>query len=128
MNDATLLLRQIHPQFVRNDRVTSQAFTPRASDGNRLSVYDGDQIAPVAAWRHYTAEQSLDSAGVLAVTVAECAGLGLAARPDPDPFPEHAVIDFGARGAGAIGRAAKQLGALANERGWLHRAPETMTG
>ena len=28
VNDATLLLRQVHPRFVQRDRVTSQAFTP----------------------------------------------------------------------------------------------------
>ena len=86
MNDETLLLRQVHPGFVRNERVTSQAFTPRPSDGNRLSVYDGDQIEPEAAWRHYTTLQSLESAGVMAVTLAECTALDLPVRSDPEPF------------------------------------------
>lgn len=123
MNDETLLLRQIHPRFVQRDRVTSQAFTPRSTDANRLSVYDGDQIEPEAAWRHYTTRQSLESAGVLAVVVAECTALDLPVRSDPDPFPEHAVIDFGALGRNAISRAAKRLRDAAGRRGWLHRAP-----
>ena len=123
MNDETLLLRQIHPRFVQRDRVTSQAFTPRSTDGNRLSVYDGDQIQPAAAWRHYTTRQSLESAGVMAVTLAECTVLDLPVRPDPAPFPEHAVIDFGGLGRRAISRAAKRLRDAASRRGWLHRAP-----
>ena len=123
MNDETLLLRQVHPGFVRNERVTSQAFTPRSSDGNRLSVYDGDQIQPEAAWRHYTTQQSLESAGVMAVTLAECEASDLPARSDPDPFPEHAVIDFSLLGRNAISRAAKRLRDAATRRGWCYRAP-----
>lgn len=122
VNSETLLLRQIHPRFVQHDRVTSQAFTPRATDRNRLSVYDGDQIQPAAAWRHYTAEQSLLSAGVMAVSVAECTALDLPVRPDPQPFPEHAVIDFGVLGRNAINRAAKRLREAASRRGWRYRA------
>ena len=123
MNEATLLLRQVHPRFVQRDHVTSQAFTPRSTDRNRLSVYDGDQIEPEAAWRHYTTRQSLESEGVMAVTLAECTRLDLPVRPDPEPFPEHAVIDFGALGRSAVSRAAKRLRDAASRRGWLYRAP-----
>lgn len=122
MNDETLLLRQVHLRFVQRDRVTSQAFTPRSTDGNRLSVYDGDQIEPEAAWRHYTTRQALESAGVMAVTVTECRGFDLPVWPDPEPFPEHAVIDFGALGRNAINRAAKRLRDAASRRGWRYRA------
>lgn len=124
MNDATLLLRQVHPQFVRLGRVTSQAFTPRATDGNRLSVYDGDQIRPEAAWLHYTTEQALESAGVVAVRVEECAAVNLPARHAPEPFPEHVVIDFSSLGRSAIGKVAKRLRDAASRRGWLYRAPD----
>ena len=124
MNDETPLLRQVHPRFVQNGRVTSQAFTPRSSDGNRLSVYDGDQIQPEAAWRHYTTQQSLESAGVMAVTLAECEALDLPARSDPDPFPEHVVIEFGTLGKSSIIRVAKRLLDAASRRGWRYRSPE----
>ncbi len=123
MNDETLLLRQVHPRFVQRDRVTSQAFTPRPTDGNRLSVYDGDQVEPEAAWWHYTTRQALESAGVMAVTLVECTALDLSVRSDPEPFPEHAVIDFGGLGRSAISRAAKRLRDAASQRGWLHSAP-----
>ena len=122
MDDGTPLLRQVHPNFVRDGHVASQAFRPRRSDGNRLSVYDGDRIAPEAAWRHYTGDQSLASAGVMAVTVAECVALDLPAQPDPAPFPEHAVIDFGDRSRNACKEAAKALRDRAYQRGWLYQA------
>ena len=72
MNDGTLLLRQVHPTFVQQGRITSQVFKPSTKDNNELSVYDGDQISADAAWRHYTEDLHLASAGVVAVAVAEC--------------------------------------------------------
>jgi hypothetical protein len=56
MQSDTLLLRQIHPGFIQNGRVTSQAFRPTPKDKKKLSVYDGDKIDPEAAYRHYTEE------------------------------------------------------------------------
>ena len=121
MNPETLLLRQVHPAFVQADRVTSQVFTPRVNDQNRLSVYDGDQISAEQAWGHYTEELHLLSAGVVAVTVAECLKEGLSARADPTDFPEHAVIEFGAMGKGDIRTVAKRLRVVSEQRGWLYR-------
>jgi hypothetical protein len=72
VTDQTLLLRQIHPSFIDRDRVTSQAFRPTEKDRGKLSVYDGDLISAEGSWKHYTA-RVLKSAGVLAVTVGECA-------------------------------------------------------
>ncbi|OQC41352.1 MAG: hypothetical protein BWX66_00754 [Deltaproteobacteria bacterium ADurb.Bin058] len=46
MNVHTLLLRQIHPDFIQNQRVSSQAFRPTPKDERKLSVYDGDLITP----------------------------------------------------------------------------------
>ena len=121
MNDRTLLLRQVHPSFVQGDRITSQVFTPRSSDQNRLSVYDGDQISVEAAWGHYEGELHLRSAGVVAVTVSECVSLGLQACRDPSHFPEHAVIAFRRIEKGCIRTLAKRLRVSAEERGWLYR-------
>lgn len=121
MNDATLLLRQVHPTFVQQGRATSQAFRPTPKDQNRLSVYDGDLIDPEPAWQHYTSVLKFSSAGVLAVSVAECAALGLDSAPDPDPFPEHAVIDFTVIDKREVEKIAKKLRAKAEGRGWLYR-------
>lgn len=122
MNRETLLLRQVHPSFVQNGRVSSQAFRPTPKDESRLSVYDGDRIAPGPAWDHYTLVQGLQSVGVLAVSVGECEALALKAESDPAPFPEHVVIDFSGLSKGQIEKAAKQLRSRAEARDWLFRA------
>ncbi|WP_019627246.1 hypothetical protein [Thioalkalivibrio sp. ALJT] len=91
-----------------------------------MSVYDGDQISPLAAHAHYTGTLGHLSIGVMGVYVRECAELELPVCPDPDPFPEHAVIDFSDLGRKAIERKAKQLRARAEQHDWLHR--ESLTG
>ena len=118
MNEATLLHRQVNPSWIQSGRVTSQAFKPTPKDQRRLSVYDGDQISPVGAWRHYTETLGFTSVGILGVTVAECESLELAAEPDPQPFPEHAVIIFGEFSNAQTEKKAKQLRAFATARGW----------
>lgn len=117
MNPATLLFRQVNPSWIQNERVTSQAFKPTPKDGNELSVYDGDLISAQDSWQHFT-DQGMKSVGVLAVSVAETEACGLSARPDPEPFPEHAVIDFTGLGSNQIEKAAKKLRGLAAERGF----------
>lgn len=119
MNDATLLLRQIHPSFMKLGRPTSAAFRPTPKDEFELSVYDGDQITPRAAHAHYCS-QKCDSAGVMAVTVSECSALELSARPDPTPFPEHAVIDFKGLGTNQCEKKGKKLRDMAVQRGWMY--------
>lgn len=114
---STLLLRQIHPSFVQASRVTSQAFRPTPKDEGLLSVYDGDLIAAEAAFTHYTTELRHASIGVMAVTVSECADEGLPARADPEPFPEHAVIDFTSLTDGQREKKSKKLKAKAEGRG-----------
>lgn len=63
----------------------------------------------------------LASAGVMAVTVAECGVHRLTVRPDPHSFSEHAVVDFRGLSRGAIERAADGLKTVAGSRGWLFR-------
>ena len=125
MNDDTLLLRQVHPGFVQDGRPSSQVFRPTPKDEQKLSVYDGDQIAPADSWEHYTDVLKLDSSGVMAVNVFECSALELPVTSDPDPFPEHALIDFSACGKSAAEKKAKQLKAKAEARGWLYCNAET---
>lgn len=122
LNGATLLHRQVNPSWVQQGRVTSQVFKPTPKDNRRLSVYDGDQVSAFHAWLHYTTELGFSSIGVLAVTVAECEELDLAAEPDPTPFPAHAVIRFDACTPSQIEKKAKLLKAMGEARGWLHQA------
>lgn len=122
MTKATLLLRQVHPAWIQAGRVTSQTFRPTPKDEHLLSVYDGDLIAPGRAWDHFTGVLGRNSVGVLAVSVQECHVQQLEVRPDPTPFPEHAVIDFSGFGKNEVERKAKHLKAHAEARGWLHQA------
>ena len=46
MQPETPLLRQVHPQWFKDDHVVSLAFRPFPKDEGLLSVYDGSQIAP----------------------------------------------------------------------------------
>lgn len=121
MTHDTLLLRQVHPTFVQQGRVTSQAFRPTPKDEHRLSTYDGDRIEPQPAWQHYTGTLGFASVGVMAVTCGDCTGMNLAVVPDPEPFPEHVLIDFSAFGKNEVEKLAKKLKARAEDRGWLFR-------
>ena len=92
MNEETLLYRQIHPDWIRDGNVTSQAFRPTPKDIGMLSVYDGDRITAISTWERHTG-QGMESSGMLAVTKEECESLGLRVVPDPLPeSPEH-VLD-----------------------------------
>ena len=119
MNDETLLLRQVNPAWVQEGHITSQAFRPTPKDKKQLSVYDGNLITAENAWRHFTHTLGHSSIGVMAVTVSECEGQELTVRPDPEPFPEHAVIDFGEFAENQIKTKAKHLKVAAELRGWL---------
>lgn len=123
MTPDTLLYRQIHPSWVREGRITSQAFHPTPKDDNRLSVYDGDQITPGDAWNHYVSVLNYASTGVGAVSVEDCEQQQLAVIPDPrSAFPEHALIDFSELTRNQIRRAARRLARYANDRGWMFLA------
>ncbi len=122
MNEQTMLLRQVHPQFLKDTQLTSQAFMPFPKDNGRLSVYDGDQVTAQAAYLHYASELKRESAGVWAVSGAESSGLGLAHLPDPlADFPAHAVIDFADRSEKACRKLAKKLRDFAVTRGCLYQ-------
>ena len=124
MDSETLLLRQIHPSFVQNGRPTSQAFRPTPKDEKKLSVYDGERIKPKASWEHYTGILGFSSAGVMAVTNAECAEQQLPVTADGIPFPEHCFIDFSNLGKSGVEKAAKILARCAIQRGWLYQGGE----
>ena len=121
LNNRTLLYRQISGPWVREDRVTSQAFRPTPKDKGYLSTYNGDQISAEDAWKHFN--ENYRSRGVMAVSVQECADIQLDVRADPQPdFAEHVLIDFTDRSKNQQKRDARHLARHANERGWLFLA------
>jgi hypothetical protein len=118
MNDKTLLLRHVHPNFITEGRITSCVFKPTPKDNAKLSVYNGDLITPEESWRHYSIQ--LKSAGVVAVSVSECTHQNLKTFHDGIPYQEHAVIDFSDLSKGQLTTKAKILREHAEKRGWLY--------
>ena len=122
MTSETLLLRQVHPDFIPDGQLTSQAFMPFQKDNGKPSVYDGDQISPAESYAHYTGVLGNRSESVWAVTCAEVIRAGLSSRPDPqEGFPSHALIDFTSQSEKTFRKLAKKLKAYAHARGCLHR-------
>ncbi len=122
MNDDSLLHRQVAPSWVQEGRITSQVFKPTSKDAGKLSVYDGDQIDAEDSWDHYTGQLGHSSCGVVSVTVPECESEELQVVPDPEPFDEHAYIDFAERSRSQVERASKSLRRCADDRGWMFLA------
>jgi len=119
MTPATLLLRQIHPNFVQAGRVTSQAFRPTPKDEGYLSVNNGDLMMPHAAWQRFIANPACASVGIMAVSCGQCAEQDLPVLADALPYPEHCTIDFTAYPKNVIEQKAKVLRGHAQMRGWL---------
>ena len=121
MNADTLLLRQVHPSFVQQARITSQVFRPTPKDENLLSADNGDKISPFDSWKRFISNPSCLSAGVMAVSFAETEKENLPVIEDGTPYPEHCSIDFCNLSGGEIAKKAKKLKNAAEERGWLHQ-------
>lgn len=94
-----LLLRQVHPSFIQDGRITSQAFRPTPKDQKKLSVNRDSLIAPQEAFELHTKRKNLSSGGVWAVSVlevSETAELSIEKDPVTDPIEDlsHCLIDF----------------------------------
>ena len=132
MNEKTLLHRQIHPTWVQNNTVSSQAFlieksiaslafTPSEKDKDKLSVYNGEKFTPEEAFIHYT--KNLESAGVLSISYSEVNSVeDLTIHEDNNPFNGHTVIDYSqVTSPTQIKKKAKKLKNLAVARDWTYR-------
>lgn len=121
MTPGTLLLRQIHPSFIQDGRVTSQAFRPSPKDEFLLSVDDGDRVSAEASWQRFIANPACKSIGVQAVSQAECIAQALPVIEDGIPHPEHCSINYTAFDKKSMEKKAKLLRAQAEMRSWLFR-------
>lgn len=125
MTEDTLLLRQVHPSFVQGDSISSQVFSsqtfkPTPKDQGLLSVYNGEKFTPDDAFIHYTTNQNLESAGVVAVSSKECQEEELPVNEDNDPFDGHCSINYNGLSNSQISKKAQKLKAKAATRGWLY--------
>ncbi len=121
MTPDTLLLRQIHPTFIQDGRVTSQAFRPTPKDEFLLAVDDGDRVTAEASWQRFITRPACKSVGVQALSLAECTAQELTMIEDGNPHPEHCSVDFTAFDKKTIEKKSKLLRAQAETRGWLFR-------
>jgi len=127
-----LLHRQVHPEWINDGRVSSQAFHPTRKDAGKLSVSRGSLVSAKEAYLRHTRKE-YRSAGTWSVSVGECSAVGVRAYADPigkeDPrqLPEddaHAVADFANVGGGsAVRKAADKLVSKARERGCMYAPP-----
>ncbi|MNE08695.1 hypothetical protein D3C80_1013490 [compost metagenome] len=122
MTPETLLLRQVHPSFVQNGRITSQVFRPTPKDELLLSVDNGDDVPPRESWRRFTDDLGCKSIGVLAVSHSQCSEQALPVIEDGTPYPEHCSINFTDFEKREIEKKAKLLRSQAENRGWLFKA------
>ena len=69
--------RQVHPNFIRDGRPTSQAFTPslKGENKNELSIDDGLKISAEEAYHNYV--KTNKSIGVVLITAEDIECLGL---------------------------------------------------
>jgi hypothetical protein len=132
MNGDTLLHRQIHPSWVQNDIISSQAFlaesniaslsfTPSEKDENKLSVYNGEKYTAEESFIHFT--MNFNSTGVLSVSIDEVNTIGnLIVTEDNNPFDGHTVIDYTDISTSTqVKKKAKKLKNIAAARGWTHK-------
>jgi hypothetical protein len=125
MTPETILLRQAHPKFMDGALPTSQVFYPFPKDEGKLSVYDGDQITPEDAHRHYTDVLANESHSVWGVSGAEARSEATVPVEDPlENFPSHALIDFQGMSDKECRKVAKKLKAHAVSRGCLFTGPQ----
>ncbi|WP_369752831.1 hypothetical protein AB3G34_14240 [Flavobacterium sp. WC2409] len=132
MKGETLLHRQIHPSWVQNDSISSQAFlsenniaslsfTPSEKDENKLSVYNGEKFTAEQSFIHYTS--NFISQGVLSVSNDEVNTIGdLKVVEDNNPFNGHTTIDYSLIiSATQVKKKAKKIKNIAVARGWTHK-------
>ena len=130
-----LLFRQVNPNWVREGRVSSQAFRPMPKDEGRLSVDRGSLTTPAASFTLFTEGLGLASAGTWAITVGECKDYGLLALEDPLSSPPepvanlaHALVSFKeVSSRSQIEAKGQKLARRANDRGRLHPPPAPAT-
>lgn len=125
--DEQELLRQIRPEWLHDGRPSSQNFQPMPKDHGLLSVSASTLTTAAASFEHFVGHGGA-SCGVMAVTVSECAELGLPAHHDPipagerfGPDPAHSIVDFRTFGDRQTRKLAKSLRAMAVARGWAYQ-------
>jgi hypothetical protein len=132
LRDDELLFRQVNPGWVRDGRVSSQAFRPTRKDAGLLSVDRASLANAESSFRLFTEGLRRPSAGTWAVTVQECDEQSLPVIEDPLTSPPevvanpaHAVISYKDVSSNQqVESKSQALARCARERGRLFPTPE----
>lgn len=122
-DDDELLHRQVHPTFMHDGEPSSQAFRPTPKDEGHLSVSRDAIEDAEAAYRRFTEQKGLASAGVWSLKAEEARAQNLSITPAPIEEPEalvdpaHALIDFTPHSKNKRKSISKKLKHLAVARG-----------
>ena len=118
-DESVALFRQIHPSWVADGQISSQAFSPMPKDNGMLSVRQSTIVSAREAYQFHTA-LGFESIGTYQVTVGDGEAVGLRAVDDSRLAPAplgHAYIDFRGIGRRPADRTAKQLRTYAMRHG-----------
>jgi hypothetical protein len=122
-----VLFRQVHPSFIPDGVVQSNAFKPTLKDEGKLSVSLASLTSAEDAYLHHTVFLGKQSAGVWALTGQECIDNGTLGFHEAEPNNHaHGFIDFRGKSKKQIENAAKTLKNHANRRGAVF-VPESTT-
>ena len=127
VNSDEILMRQIHPTFIQDGRITSSVFEPMKKDKGHLSCTAKSKITEEEAYRIYTKIKNLTSCGIARLSVHEINSIGLLAyfspsndgpTPDADKFDKaHSHIDFSQLSKSQAKTEAKKLADKARIKG-----------
>ncbi len=130
---ANLFYRQVNPSWQKDGQPTSQAFGPTPKDDDKLSLDDAQKTSAESAWKHFTEQLQLKSAGTWAISlgdISDAQNLLLEASPFVHPDdprknnPAHCHIDFSnLTTKGEKKKRAQHLAIKATARGCLFQPP-----
>ena len=117
-----VLYRVIPGRCVHGEHISSEAFIPLRSENKLLSVSDSSKIPPEQLLARYAIDGKKERpAGVLCILLSECRKVGLKVNPDPHPFADHMLINFGEFGSKKTKKIASFLRDRALARGWVSK-------
>ena len=116
-NPGELLNRNVHPKFILDNRITSQAFLLKNEDCGKLSVQRNSMARAKIAYERYTS-YGFESGGVWSITVGECDELGLKVYADPiETDDSHSIVDLTAYNKTQARKYTDKLSRKAQDRG-----------
>jgi hypothetical protein len=123
-NPSELLHRNVHPKFILDNRITSQAFLLKKEDCGALSVQQNSMASPKVAYERYTSRE-FESGGVWSVTVAECDELELKVYDDPiEKDDSHSIVDLTAYSNKQARKYTDKLSRKAQDKGCQYHPPD----